>query len=97
MPDRPVKNIRKEMKTFNDALKRVRADIRALSEKASLTLPPEEQALFQVYERMLDDNALAGEIRAHVQAGNWVQGALREVVLKHVAAFEAMEDAYLRV
>ena len=96
VPDRPVKNIRKEMKTFNDALKRVRADIRALSEKASLTLPPEEQALFQVYERMLDDNALAGEIRAHVQAGNWVQGALREVVLKHVAAFEAMEDNYLR-
>ena len=74
----------------------MRSDIRALSEKASLTLPPEEHALFQVYERMLDDNALAGEIRRHVEAGNWVQGALREVVQKHVAAFEAMEDAYLR-
>ena len=96
VPDRPVKNVKKELKAFNDALKQVRADIRALSEKASQTLPPEEQALFQVYERMLDDNALAGEIRAHVQAGNWVQGALREVVLKHVAAFEAMEDNYLR-
>lgn len=96
VPDRAVKNIKKELAAFNDALKRVRADIRALSEKASLTLPPEEQALFQVYERMLDDNALAGEIRSHVQAGNWVQGALREVVMKHVAAFEAMEDAYLR-
>src|SRR5690606_33673500 len=81
---------------LNEALKAVRNDIRALNEKALLTLPPEEQALFQVYERMLDDNALAGEIRARVEAGNWAQGALREVVLKHLAAFEAMDDAYLR-
>ncbi|MCG8534470.1 MAG: phosphoenolpyruvate--protein phosphotransferase, partial [Pseudomonadales bacterium] len=43
-----------------------------------------------------DDNALAGEIRHHVEAGNWAQGALREVVTKHVAAFEAMEDPYLQ-
>ncbi|MGB3621692.1 phosphoenolpyruvate--protein phosphotransferase [Ketobacter sp. MCCC 1A13808] len=96
VPDRAVKNVKKELRTLNDAVKAVRSDIRALSEKASLTLPPEEHALFQVYERMLDDNALAGEIRRHVEAGNWVQGALREVVQKHVAAFEAMEDAYLR-
>lgn len=96
VPDRAVKNVKKELKTLNDAIKSVRSDIRALNDKASLTLPPEEQALFHVYERMLDDNALAGEIRRHVEAGNWVQGALREVVQKHVAAFEAMEDAYLR-
>lgn len=96
VPDRAVKNIKTELKTLNQAVKKVRADIRALSEKAALTLPPEEHALFQVYERMLDDNALAGEIRHHVEAGNWVQGALREVVTKHVAAFEAMEDPYLQ-
>ncbi len=96
VPDRAVKNIKTEIKTLNEAIKKVRNDIRALSEKAALTLPPEEHALFQVYERMLDDNALAGEIRLHVEAGNWVQGALREVVTKHVAAFEAMEDPYLQ-
>ena len=96
VPDRAAKNIKKELRALTEAIKAVRNDIRELSEKAILTLPPEEQALFQVYERMLDDNALAGEIRARVEAGNWAQGALREVVLKHVAAFEAMEDAYLR-
>lgn len=96
VPNRAAKNIKKELKALNDALKAVRNDIRQLSEKAVLTLPPEEQALFQVYERMLDDAALAGEIRAKVEAGNWAQGALREVVMKHVAAFESMEDAYLR-
>ncbi len=96
VPDRPVKNIKKELRTLDEAIKTVRLEIRALSEKAMIALPPEEHALFQVYERMLDDNALGGEIRRHVQQGNWVQGALREVVLKHVAAFEAMEDSYLR-
>ncbi|HVL01806.1 MAG TPA: phosphoenolpyruvate--protein phosphotransferase [Dongiaceae bacterium] len=96
VPDRAAKGIKKEIKALNDAIKSVRAEIRALGEKAMLTLPPEEQALFQVYERMLDDNALAGEIRARIEAGNWAQGALREVVMRHVAAFEAMEDSYLR-
>jgi len=96
VPDRAAKNIKKELRALNEALKSVRTEIRALGEKALLTLPPEEQALFQVYERMLDDAALAGEIRARIEAGNWAQGALREVVLKHVAAFESMEDSYLR-
>ena len=96
VPDRAAKNVKKELRSLNEAIKAVRSEIRALGEKALLTLPPEEQALFQVYERMLDDAALAGEIRARIEAGNWAQGALREVVLKHVAAFEAMEDSYLR-
>ncbi|MFZ5602664.1 MAG: GAF domain-containing protein, partial [Pseudomonadota bacterium] len=63
VPDRAAKNIKKELRALNEALKSVRTEIRALGEKALLTLPPEEQALFQVYERMLDDAALAGEIR----------------------------------
>jgi phosphotransferase system enzyme I (PtsP) len=42
------------------------------------SLMPEERALFEVYLRMLDDNALpAGEIVERIHAGNWAQGALR--------------------
>lgn len=96
LPDRPVKDVNKELKQLDFALEAVRRDIRMLAEKALESLPAEEQALFQVYERMLDESALAGEIRDRVRAGNWVQGALREVVLRHVRAFEAMDDAYLR-
>lgn len=96
VPDRLVKDTNKELRELDEALGLVRADMRALTERASFTLPPEEQALFEVYERMLDDNALGGEIRAKVRQGNWAQGALREVVQKHVRAFEAMDDPYLR-
>ncbi|PIE41512.1 MAG: phosphoenolpyruvate--protein phosphotransferase, partial [Gammaproteobacteria bacterium] len=96
VPDRPVKNVDKEITALLDAVNQVRRDIRQLREKAAVALQPEEQALFDVYERMLDDNALTGEIRACVQSGNWVQGAVREVVIKHIRAFESMDDPYLR-
>jgi len=96
VPDRSITNIKKEQRLLNGALTAVRRDMARLKKKASLQLPDEEQALFEVYERMLDDNALAGEIRAKVAEGNWAQGALREVVQTHIRAFEAMDDAYLR-
>jgi phosphotransferase system enzyme I (PtsP) len=52
--------------------------------------------LFEVYMRMLDDNALAGEVIQHIRQGQWAQGSLRRVVQQHIRAFEAMEDPYLR-
>lgn len=96
VPDRPVKDKKKELRELTEALNVVRADMRALRERATYTLPPEEQALFEVYERMLDESALAGEIRDRIRQGNWAQGALREVVQKHIRSFEAMDDPYLR-
>ncbi|OUS03019.1 phosphoenolpyruvate--protein phosphotransferase [Gammaproteobacteria bacterium 42_54_T18] len=96
VPDRAITNIKKELRTLNDAIKAVRQDMARLKVKAKVQLPKEEQGLFEVYERMLDDNALAGEIRAKVSEGNWAQGALRGVVQTHIRAFEAMDDPYLR-
>jgi phosphotransferase system enzyme I (PtsP) len=57
---------------------------------------PEERALFDVYLRMLDDNALPAEIIERITAGNWAQGALREVIEQHMQAFSVMDDPYLR-
>ena len=66
------------------------------AEKLSDLLPVEEQALFDVYQRMLDDNALGLEIRNQIKAGSWAPTALRSVVDEHVRNFERMDDAYLR-
>ncbi|OUS24065.1 phosphoenolpyruvate--protein phosphotransferase [Gammaproteobacteria bacterium 45_16_T64] len=96
VPDRTITDIKKELRLLNKAIKAVRQDMARLKIKASKQLPPEEQALFEVYERMLDDNALAGEIRAKVSEGQWAQGALRYVVQTHIRTFEAMDDPYLR-
>ncbi|WP_299182194.1 phosphoenolpyruvate--protein phosphotransferase [uncultured Neptuniibacter sp.] len=96
VPDKVAKDIQKEIASFQEALKLVRRDIKVVGRSLAQRLRSEEQALFDVYLRMLDDNALAGEVVATIEKGNWAQGALREVVAEHVRQFSMMDDPYLR-
>lgn len=96
VPDRAVENVEQEVSRLENALMAVRTEVRRLGERVAGQIRPEEQALFDVWLRMLDKNALGGEIAAKVREGNWAQGALRQVVTTHVAAFQRMEDSYLR-
>ncbi|MEN0105054.1 MAG: phosphoenolpyruvate--protein phosphotransferase [Pseudomonas sp.] len=96
VPDKTVTDIDGELFLFNQALERVRADMRALSAKLATQLRPEERALFDVYLMMLDDAALGGEVTTVIKTGQWAQGALRQVVGEHVNRFGLMDDAYLR-
>ncbi|WP_304639183.1 phosphoenolpyruvate--protein phosphotransferase [Pseudomonas sp.] len=96
VPDKPITNIEAELERFRVALESVRRDMQALSRKLSAQLRPEELALFDVYQMMLDDAALGNEVTEIIRRGQWAQGALREVVNAHVARFELMDDPYLR-
>nr|WP_067290822.1 phosphoenolpyruvate--protein phosphotransferase [Marinobacterium profundum] len=96
VPDKPATDIEAEIALFVRALESVRHDIRVVGRTLSKRLRSEEQALFDVYLRMLDDNALAGEVVDKIRLGNWAQGALREVIKAHIREFDAMEDPYLR-
>ncbi|PIE20893.1 MAG: phosphoenolpyruvate--protein phosphotransferase [Neptuniibacter caesariensis] len=96
VPDKKAKDIDKEIASFEEALKLVRRDIKVVSHSLARRLRTEEQALFDVYLRMLEDNALAGEVVARIENGNWAQGAVREVVTEHVRQFSMMDDPYLR-
>ncbi|MGI1671698.1 MAG: phosphoenolpyruvate--protein phosphotransferase [Neptuniibacter sp.] len=96
VPDKPAKDVDKEIASFQEALKLVRRDIKVVGRSLAQRLRSEEQALFDVYLRMLDDNALAGEVIARIEKGNWAQGALREVVTEHIRQFSMMDDPYLR-
>lgn len=96
VPDKRARNVEREIEIFTDALEQVRQDIREVSRSLSQRLRSDEQALFDVYLRMLEDNALAGQVMERIRAGNWAQGALREVVADHVRQFSSMEDPYLR-
>lgn len=96
VPDKPVQDVDAELERFEQALKAVRREIRAVSRTLAQRLRSDEQALFDVYLRMLEDNALAAEVVERIHAGNWAQGALREVVEAHVREFSAMDDPYLR-
>ncbi len=96
VPDRQTDDVNAEIALLDRALVRARTEVRALAEQAGKSLGKEEQALFEVYLRMLDRHALAAEVIEKIRAGNWVQGALRMVVDEHVRNFEMMDDAYLR-
>ncbi|AHC38484.1 phosphoenolpyruvate--protein phosphotransferase [Pseudomonas fluorescens] len=96
VPDKTVIDIDAEIKLFKTALEGVRADMRNLSNKLATQLRPEERALFDVYQMMLDDASLGNEVKTVIKTGQWAQGALRQVVTDHVNRFEMMDDAYLR-
>ncbi|KEQ16383.1 phosphoenolpyruvate--protein phosphotransferase [Endozoicomonas numazuensis] len=96
VPDRTCHDVKKELESLDLALEAVRSEMKATADKLSGHLPAEEQALFDVYLRMLDDNALGLEIKNRVKQGNWAPGALRQVIDEHVRNFEMMDDAYMR-
>jgi len=96
VPDRNPDDIEEEIRILENALAAGREDFRILGERLYPNLPLEERALFDVYQRMLDASDLGEEIIHAIRRGNWAQGALREVIQKHVSKLENLENAYLR-
>ncbi|WP_166258960.1 phosphoenolpyruvate--protein phosphotransferase [Marinobacter salicampi] len=96
VPEKQTDDIEQELARFSGAVTAVREDIERVAERLAPQLRPEEQALFEVYLRMLDDNALPGEVVNRIRAGYWAQGALKQVVHQYVRHFEMMGDLYLR-
>jgi phosphotransferase system enzyme I (PtsP) len=96
VPDRRCRSPERDVEAFQTALEAVRRKIKIVSRTLARNLKNQEHELFEVYMRMLDDNALAGEVVQKIRQGQWAQGALRQVVQQHIRAFEAMEDPYLR-
>lgn len=96
IPDREPDDMTAELALLDTALACAREDFRGMAEKLCGTLPEEERAIFDVYQRMLDSTNLGDEIAAGVRQGNWAQGALRSVIQTHVDRLENLEDEYLR-
>ncbi len=96
VPSRESSDRRAELKAFREALASVRSDIQQVAENLEEELGPEDRALFGVYLSILDDSALGGEVAALIKAGEWAQGALSRVMLRHIRHFERMEHSYLR-
>jgi phosphotransferase system, enzyme I, PtsP len=96
VPDREAEDISEELELLDQALESVRNEIQSLDDKMQDALMAEERALFSVFLRMLDENALPTEIKEIIRDGNWAQGAVRIVIENHIALFSQMEDDYLR-
>ena len=96
VPDAVPENIEEEIELLYAAFSAVREDMRLLGERLSASLPEEERALFDVYQRILDSEELGKEVVDHIRAGNWAPGALREVINVHVRRLENLDNEYMR-
>lgn len=96
VPDRKTDRVERELAAFNKALSATRAQVADMGDKLSNRLQAGEMELFEVYLQMLEDSGLGGEVTGVIREGYEAQTALRRVVEKHVEAFQAMEDPYLR-
>ncbi|MEQ8953593.1 MAG: phosphoenolpyruvate--protein phosphotransferase [Gammaproteobacteria bacterium] len=95
IPTRLAKNIEQEIVFFNNCLDAVRKDMKELHGRLAGHIAEEERQLFDVYVRILDDNALGNEVVQRIREGHWAQGALAHVAKEHVRTFEEMNDPYL--
>lgn len=97
VPERKAQSIEAELQLLEIALTTTKETIKKLADNmAAAGLPAEEQALFDVYLKFLNSQSLIDEFKAEINAGQWAQGALKRVINRHVARFDAMDDPYLR-
>ena len=96
VPDRESEDIEGDIQLLEMAFAAVREDLRILSERLYPSLPPEECALFDVYQRILDSTELAKEVTDAIRTGNWAPGALRDVIQLHVRRLENLDNEYMR-
>jgi phosphotransferase system enzyme I (PtsP) len=96
VPQRKAKDRRAELRAFKAALNSVRADIQAVADSLGAELSAEDHALFDVYIGILDDSVIGAEVASLIRAGEWAQGALSQVMIRHIRHFERMEHSYLK-
>ena len=96
VPDQQVTDIEADIADFEAALAAARDEIQTLQVRAKNSLSVSENSLFDAYLRLLDSRTFINEVIYEIQEGQWVQGALKHVIKKHVLHFESLEDPYLR-
>ncbi len=97
VPERAAENLDQEIANFQQAIEAARKEIRHLSERLAPTLPVAEQALFDVYLKILDNASLGDEVITVIKEQRvWAQSALCQVINRHLKQFESMDDSYFK-
>ncbi len=96
VPERPVEDVKAEIRAFENALKAVRKEIQAIGERAKSSLSDSDALLFDAYLNILDSKTLLKEIKVEIRGGCWAQTALQRIIKRHIAQFESLEDEYLQ-
>jgi phosphotransferase system enzyme I (PtsP) len=94
--ERASEDIPGDLEKFEKALEAVRKDIRAMDAELAESLSEDERALFGAYLKILESKSFVQGVIERVEAGQWVQSALKNAVSKNAKVFEEMSDDYLK-
>lgn len=95
--DRATEDPEEDKQTFRQALETVDQELAELGSNLSECLEEEgSDDLFHAYLHILRDKGFHRRVEASIEAGAWVQTAVRDVVKEYIRAFENMDDPYLR-
>lgn len=95
VPDKKVTDQAPELRSFNDAIRKVHGDLTDQANRMRGALPEEECALFVAYAQMLNSGSLIDDTYKRIGEGNWAPASWRDTVEDHACVFEQMEDEYL--
>ncbi|MGA7980342.1 MAG: phosphoenolpyruvate--protein phosphotransferase [Chromatiaceae bacterium] len=85
-----------EIAMLDAAMHALQDELQASGRAMASRLPEEIGALYAVYEMILADPQLRGEIVGRIRSGQSAAAAVRDTVTSMARQFEAMENAYLR-
>lgn len=92
-----VDEVAAEIKKFDQAMQQVEEELRALREKVTAQVGPEEGAIFATHEAILLDPSFAKGVRERVERDRCsAQAALQLSLADYTAAFANTYDTYLQ-
>ncbi|TLU61465.1 phosphoenolpyruvate--protein phosphotransferase [Thalassotalea litorea] len=89
-------NKSKQKKRLQLAIARAYRDMSQMRNRMSGTIPKDTLDIFDMYQQMLSSASIGDDIEANIDAGWDAQSALKLVIDRYVAQFEAVEDSYIR-
>ncbi|MEQ9463617.1 MAG: phosphoenolpyruvate--protein phosphotransferase [Haliea sp.] len=96
VPDRPCEDPAATIDEWHQLLAKVSADMDKEREALGEQLSDGVGAVFTAYQMLLNDPGLRTGVEQAIAQGQWLPGALRQVVHHYAEVFLAMEDPYLR-
>jgi phosphotransferase system enzyme I (PtsP) len=85
-----------EITRFYFSVQKTRQEFIDMAKKLSEHLPDDALDIFDVYQQMLETASLGADVELQIKKGWCAISALKIVVEKLIAQFEAMNDAYIR-
>ncbi|MFP4560557.1 MAG: putative PEP-binding protein, partial [Thiohalorhabdus sp.] len=94
--DRPCEDPESDKREFQRALNAADQEMAELGGNLNERIDEEDADLIHAYLHILRDKGFQRRVEARIEAGTWVQAAVRDVVWEYIEAFENMDDPYLR-